>query len=103
MTGLSPPLLRSDFNRKRLFGCQTRRKSATQITEKTPAATSVIRKNSCELEMKNWATAKEMPQTVVAGHTSQASLHLPPSIRTKVLTNQKGTTTETKGSWRPAM
>src|ERR1017187_9576266 len=35
---------RSDFNRKRVFGCQTkRRKRAVQMTEKTPETTSVIR------------------------------------------------------------
>src|SRR5258707_11454863 len=35
---------RSDFSRKRVFGCHTNlRKSAVQATEKTPETTSVIR------------------------------------------------------------
>src|SRR5664279_3149207 len=35
---------RSDFSRKRVFGCQTkRRKRAVQTTEKTPDTTSVMR------------------------------------------------------------
>src|SRR5262245_42402242 len=37
---------RSDRRRNRSFGCHTyRRKSAVQITEKTPASTSVMRWN----------------------------------------------------------
>src|ERR1022692_3641815 len=79
--------LRSDLRRKRVFGCQTkRRKRAVQITENTPDTTSVIMWKACVWEAKNCMMAKDAPETRVAGHTSQASLNLPPCMSTKVVT-----------------
>src|ERR1022692_3744990 len=81
---VAPPVaaasaLRSDRRRKRVFGCQTkRRKRAVQITENTPDTTSVIWWNACVWEAKNCMMAKDAPETRVAGHTSHASLNLPP-------------------------
>src|ERR1039458_955065 len=46
---------RSDFNRKRVLGCQTkRRKRAVQTTEKTPDTTSVMRWWSSERRVGNY-------------------------------------------------
>src|ERR1039458_1503873 len=96
--------LRSDLRRKRVFGCQTkRRKRAVQITENTPDTTSVIRWKAAVWEARNCMMANDAPEQRVAGHTSQASLNLPPCMSTKVVTSQKGIRMETKGSWRPAM
>src|ERR1022692_981997 len=106
---VAPPVaaasaLRSDRSRKRVFGCQTkRRKRAVQITENTPDTTSVIWWNACVWEAKNCMMAKDAPETRVAGHTSHASLNLPPCMSTKVVTSQKGMRMETKGSCRPAI
>ena len=47
--------------------------------------------------------AKDSPEHSVPGHTSQASFHFPPSIKTNAATNQKGTRMDTQGSWRPTM
>src|ERR1017187_1405816 len=95
--------LRSDLRRKRVFGCQTkRRKRAVQITENTPDTTSVIRWKAWVWEARNCMMAKDAPETRVAGHTSQASFNLPPCMSTKVVTSQKGMRMETKGSCRPA-
>src|ERR1019366_6242105 len=96
--------LRSDLRRKRVFGCQTkRRKRAVQITANTPDTNPVIRWKACVWEAKNCMMAKDAPETRVAGHTSQAALNLPPCISTTVVTSQKGMRMETKGSCRPAM
>src|SRR6187401_50103 len=55
---------RSDFNRKRVFGCHTnRRKSPVHITEKTPATTSVMRWKDSVLEAAYCMTANEPPET----------------------------------------
>ena len=48
-------------------------------------------------------TANVAPAHSAAGHTSNASFHVPPSIFTNVATSQNGTRIETNGSWRPAM
>src|SRR3989441_10078824 len=89
---------RSDFSRKRVFGCQTkRRNSAVQITENTPETTSVIRWNSLVPDAMNCTTANDAPAHSAAGHTSNTSFHVPPSILTKVATSQNGTKIETKG------
>src|SRR5512138_3416631 len=94
---------RSDLRRKRIFGCQTkRRKRAVQITENTPATTSVMRWVGAQPEARNCMMAKERPETTAPGQTSKASAQVPPSIFTKVTTSQKGTRTDTQGSWWPA-
>src|SRR5262249_37952414 len=103
-TVVPPDASRSDFSRKRVFGCQTkRRKSAVQITENTPATTSVMRWVGAQPDAKNCMMAKERPETTAPGQTSKASAQVPPSIFTKVTTSQKGTSTETQGSWWPAI
>ena len=48
-------------------------------------------------------TANDTPETSAPGQTSKASFQVPPSIFTKVATSQNGTSTDTKGSWWPAM
>src|ERR1019366_1395279 len=95
---------RSDFNRKRVFGCQTkRRKRAVRMTEKTPETTSVIRWVGAQPEANHCITAKDPPETSAPGQTSKASFQVPPSIFTKVATSQKGTRIDTNGSWWPAI
>src|ERR1039457_2829268 len=95
---------RSDFSRKRVFGCQTkRRKRAVQTTEKTPDTTSVMRWVGASPEANHCITANDPPEQSAAGHTSQTSFHVPPSIFTNVAMSQKGTRTDTNGSWWPAI
>ena len=95
---------RSDFSRKRVFGCQTNlRKSAVQITEKTPETTSVIRCVGAQPEANHCIVAKDTPETRTPGQTSKASFQVPPSIFTNVATSQNGTRTDTNGSWCPAI
>src|SRR5664279_4495338 len=43
------------------------------------------------------------PAHSAAGHTSNASFQVPPSIFTNVATSQNGTRIDIHGSWRPAM
>src|SRR5665647_633468 len=75
---------RSDRSRKRVLGCQTkRRKRAVQITENTPDTTSVIRCSSLCPDAKNCISANVPPAHRVAGQTSKASFQVPPSIFTK--------------------
>src|SRR5215467_8015982 len=95
---------RSDLSRKRVFGCQTkRRNSAVHTTEKTPETTSVIRWNSLVPDAAYCISANDPPATSAAGQTSKASFHVPPSILTNVATSQNGTRIDTNGSWRPAI
>src|ERR1700675_902401 len=95
---------RSALSRKRVFGCQTkRRNNAVQMTEKTPETTSVIRWNSCVPDAKYCTNANVPPATSAAGHTSNTSFQVPPSIFTKVATSQNGTRIDTNGSCRPAI
>ena len=95
---------RSLFSRKRVFGCHTkRRKSAVHTTEKTPDPTSVIRCSSAVPDANHCISANEAPAQSAAGHTSNTSFHVPPSIFTKVATSQNGTRIDTKGNWRPAI
>src|SRR5678816_3491933 len=47
--------------------------------------------------------AKLPPDTSAAGHTSIACFNVPPSILTNSATSQNGTSSETHGSWWPAM
>ncbi|MGA2860031.1 MAG: hypothetical protein ABSE40_24450, partial [Candidatus Sulfotelmatobacter sp.] len=95
---------RSDRSRNRVLGCQMKRRNrAVQMTEKTPDTTSVMRWKACVEDVNHCMTAKERPAHSVPGHTSQASFQVPPSILTNAATSQKGTRTETKGSWCPAM
>src|ERR1039458_9575445 len=55
--------LRSDLRRKRVLGCQTkRRKSAVQITENTPDTTSVIRWKAAVWEARNCMMANDAPE-----------------------------------------
>src|SRR5579859_3710955 len=90
---------RSDRSRKRVLGCQTKRRNrAVQMTEKTPETTSVMRWNNCVEEVNHCMMAKERPAHSVPGHTSQACFQVPPSILTNAATSQKGTRTETNGS-----
>src|SRR5215831_19360435 len=82
--GLLAAASRSDFSRKRLFGCQTKRRNrAVQITEKTPATTSVMRWVGAQPDAKNCMMANERPETTAPGQTSKASAQVPPSIFTK--------------------
>ena len=46
----------------------------------------------------NWTTANTPPATSVAGHTSNASRHDPPSILTNTPTSQNGTRIDAHGS-----
>src|SRR5882672_560608 len=95
---------RSDLSKNRVFGCQTkRRNNAVQMTEKTPETTSVIRWKALVPDAKNCISANDAPAHSAAGQTSNTSFHVPPSIFTKVATNQNGTMIETKGNWRPAI
>src|SRR5580765_367018 len=49
------PDSRSDFRRNRCFGCQTyRRNSAVQMTDPTPAMTSVMRWKDAVADAMNW-------------------------------------------------
>src|ERR1700688_4740278 len=48
-------------------------------------------------------TANVAPAQSAAGHTSNTSFHVPPSIFTNVATSQTEPRIEMKGSWRPAM
>src|SRR5579872_229539 len=94
----SPPTAISDRSMKRVFGCHTnRRNSAVQITENTPATTSVMRWNWFVLEARYCMTANVTPETSAPGHTSKACPHVPPSIFTNVTTSQNGTSIETHG------
>ncbi len=68
------------------------------MTENTPATTSVTRWNELVPEAKYCINANVPPETSAPGHTSNASLHVPPSIFTNVTTSQKGTRSETHGS-----
>src|SRR6185369_9747502 len=89
---------RSERSLKRVFGCHTkRRKSAVTITETTPETTSVMRWNSALPDAKYCTRPKDAPAHSAAGHTSNASFHVPPSIFTKVTTSQKGTRIDTQG------
>src|SRR5450759_2383285 len=91
---------RSDFSRKRVFGCQTKRRNkAVQMTEKTPDTTSVIRWNSLVAEAKYCISANDTPAHSVAGHTSNTSFQVPPSIFTNTATSQHGTMIDTQGNW----
>src|SRR5271157_4362806 len=95
---------RSDRSRNRVLGCQTKlRNKAVQMTENTPATTSVMRWKACVEDANHCMTAKETPAHSAPGHTSQASFQVPPSIRTNAVTSQNGTRMETKGSWCPTM
>src|SRR6266436_8426745 len=47
--------------------------------------------------------ANDAPAHSAAGHTSQTSFQVPPSIFTNVATSQNGTRIDTHGSCRPAM
>src|ERR1039458_3432289 len=95
---------RSDRSRNRVLGCQMKRRNrAVQMTEKTPDTTSVMRWKACVEDVNHCMTAKERPAHSAPGHTSQASFQVPPSLLTNAAMSQKGTRTETKGSWCPAM
>ena len=74
-----------------------------QITENTPDTTSVIRWNCGLPEANRCITAKVPPATRAAGHTSNPSFHVAPSILTKATMSQNGTRIETQGNWRPAI
>src|SRR5450759_335756 len=68
----SASALRSDLRRKRVFGCQTkRRKRAVQITENTPETTSVIRWKACVWEAKNCMMANDAPEQLSLIHISE--------------------------------
>src|SRR5690349_7554724 len=73
------------------------------MTENTPETTSVIRWNALVPDANHCMTANDAPAHSAAGHTSNASFQVPPSIFTNVATSQNGTSIETKGNWRPAM
>src|SRR5437870_8978773 len=69
----------SDFKRNRVFGCQTnRKKSAVQMTEKTPATTSVTRCNDDIPDATYCIAANVAPQMSAPGHTSNACFQVPP-------------------------
>src|SRR6185436_2884240 len=96
--------VRSDLSRKRCLGCQTnRRNSAVQITENTPDTTSVVRYKVLWLDENHCMIAKLPPDTIAAGQTSRACFQVPPSIFTNSTTSQNGTSSETQGSWWPAI
>src|SRR5678815_1842829 len=69
----------SDWSRKRFLGCQTKRRNRAVTMTEMP------------------------PDTTAAGQTSIACFNVPPSILTNSATSQNGTSSETHGSWWPAM
>ena len=69
-----------------------------QMTEKTPE-TDVGHQSAASLipEANHCITANVPPAHSAAGHTSNASFHVPPSIFTNVATSQNGTRIDTNG------
>src|SRR5919202_150657 len=104
-TAPRPPAtsMRSRRSRKRCLGCQTRKNSTTASTDTSPARTSVSRYVAAKPETVHCTTANTPPATRVAGQTSKASDHVPPSILTNTATSQNGTRIEANGSCRPAI
>ena len=75
-----------------------------QISEKTPDTTSVIRCSAFVPDAKYCMSANDSARA----QRARPDLRTPPSrcrppSRTKVTTSQNGTSTDTNGSWRPAI
>ena len=80
-----------------LSGCQTLRKPIRQAIEISEAPISTIQ-GLMKLEIRNCGTAKETPQTRMAGQIS-----IMPRKPAKAQISQNGTISEKNGSCRPTM
>src|SRR4051812_22811521 len=79
------------------FGCQTRRKPIRQAIEISEAPISTIH-GLMKFEMRNCGTAKETPQTRIAGQIS-----IMPRQPAKAQISQNGTISEKNGNCRPTI
>src|SRR6185295_585819 len=78
-------------------GCHTRQKAASAAIDARPPAMSTS-STPTKLLQTNWTIAKVPPQTSTAGQTDRS-----PRQPLIVTTSQAGTTSDTNGSWRPAI
>ncbi len=79
------------------FGCQILRKPMRQAIDVSEAPISTIH-GLMKFEIKNWGTAKDTPQTRIAGQMA-----IMPRHPAKVQMSQNGTMSEKNGSCRPTM
>src|SRR4051812_1048357 len=83
--------------RQTCFGFQKQRNRAVTTSEISPPAISVSG-NDEECAKKNWHSAKETPETAIAGRTSTVSFQ-----EHMQRTSQSGTRQDRNGSWLPAI